>query len=78
MPPILHGDIYSNSNNNSNIDNCDNVNINVNVNDYLHYQIFVKNKKNKKINIKKHIEFISKHCTLQKYLPNNNNNDNNN
>ncbi len=78
MGPILHGDIYCNNNNNSNIDNC--VNININVDDYLYYQIFVKNKKNKKTDIKKHIEFISKYNTLKKYSPNSNdnNNDNNN
>jgi hypothetical protein len=60
MPPILHGEIYSNSDNYPNINNC----INENVNDYLYYQIFVKNKKNNKTNMKKHNEFISKHNTL--------------
>ncbi len=60
MPPILHGELSNNSNNYPNIDNC----INQNVNDYLYYQIFVKNKKNNKFNMKNHIEFISKHNTL--------------
>ncbi len=70
MAPILHGEIYCNSKNNSNIDNC----LNENVNDYLYYQIFVKNKKNKKTDMKKHIEFISKYNTLKKYSPNSNDN----
>jgi hypothetical protein len=60
MPPILHGELSNNSNNCQNTNNC----INENVNDYLYYQIFVKNKKNKKIDMKKHIEFLSKHNTL--------------
>jgi hypothetical protein len=38
--------------------------INENVNDYLYYQIFVKNKKTQKINMKKHVDFIEKHNTL--------------
>ncbi len=37
---------------------------NQNINDCLYYQIFIKNKKNQKINMKKHFDFIEKNNTL--------------
>jgi len=37
---------------------------NENINDYLYYQVYVKNKKTKKINMKKHIDFFKNNTSI--------------